>query len=807
MLESIVAFILGLFSVFAPNTGALGDPFLSLQVGSTPTSGYVLKTDGTDSLWVATSTLGITASPGGANTQVQYNNSGTLAGLSTLTTDGSALTMAATSTFATSTFDILSVATTTTGPGVLNIDGDLAITPTESTYLFTSCTGADNCIAIQNQEPGQQGILRIMAADGDGTDSVHLDIFGVGTPADISNREKLIQGWSVANSQYEIYTEAQGTGTLRPLSIYTEGNAAQLQLATNGNVGVGDATPASLFTVGSSDAFQINSAGTVASGTWNGAIIAHEYGGLELNISSVGVGDIIAGASAGTLEIVDGGAASDGDVLTIQADGTANFEAVPASSFDSTAVDNTTWSDGTNASNIWTFDVSGTDHTMTFGSGLVTFSNAVTVTGALTGTLTGNADTATALAANGSNCSAGSAPLGVDASGAVESCTDYEEDLSNEAGLYAALSDVSLFLEDLIDDTTPQLGGDLDAEGNNFADGGVLFLREQADADADVAGQGQFWVNTATPNEAYFTDDAGNDRELVYSGGAFHDGFSDFVANEHIDWTGASAGTIHATNYVDNELTEEEVEDFVGGMLGGTETGISVTYQDGTNDIDFVVDLGTAIDTSEITDGTIIEPDLNVDDSPSDGDVLTYDTTGTNFVWETILDLVNTITGAVDWGGITSFEIPNGASPTVNATGEIAVDTSSPNGQLQIDMGTSTVAFVPDFDKSWSVASSSPDGSSNTFDTATTTWEVWHPSRPVTLNSIYCETDVGTLYARVGDGTNWTEGVACSATPTADESLNNNTFTAREDVIIEIGTSATSPDWVTVDLNFNYTTQ
>lgn len=38
-------------------------------------------------------------------------------------------------------------------------------------------------------------------------------------------------------------------------------------------------------------------------------------------------------------------------------------------------------------------------------------------------TVSGNAGTATALAANGSNCSAGSFPLGVDASGAAESCT------------------------------------------------------------------------------------------------------------------------------------------------------------------------------------------------------------------------------------------------------------------------------------------------------------------------------------------------------------------------------------------------
>src|SRR3990167_3390206 len=48
---------------------------------------------------------------------------------------------------------------------------------------------------------------------------------------------------------------------------------------------------------------------------------------------------------------------------------------------------------------------------------------ATSFSGNLTGDVTGNASTATALAANGANCSAGNYPLGVDASGAVESCT------------------------------------------------------------------------------------------------------------------------------------------------------------------------------------------------------------------------------------------------------------------------------------------------------------------------------------------------------------------------------------------------
>jgi len=45
-------------------------------------------------------------------------------------------------------------------------------------------------------------------------------------------------------------------------------------------------------------------------------------------------------------------------------------------------------------------------------------------------------DTATALAANGANCSAGNAPLGVDASGAVEGCFDVWTEAENTAAGY-----------------------------------------------------------------------------------------------------------------------------------------------------------------------------------------------------------------------------------------------------------------------------------------------------------------------------------------------------------------------------------
>ena len=42
-----------------------------------------------------------------------------------------------------------------------------------------------------------------------------------------------------------------------------------------------------------------------------------------------------------------------------------------------------------------------------------------------------------------------------------------------------------------------------------------IALREMANAPADTAAFGQLWVKTASPNELYFTTDAGNDIQLT----------------------------------------------------------------------------------------------------------------------------------------------------------------------------------------------------------------------------------------------------------------------------------------------------
>ncbi len=59
---------------------------------------------------------------------------------------------------------------------------------------------------------------------------------------------------------------------------------------------------------------------------------------LNVDLSTVAKGDILAGLSAGVLEIVAASGKSDGDVVTLQADGTVDFEAVPAGSTTLTAL-------------------------------------------------------------------------------------------------------------------------------------------------------------------------------------------------------------------------------------------------------------------------------------------------------------------------------------------------------------------------------------------------------------------------------------------------------------------------------------
>ena len=48
---------------------------------------------------------------------------------------------------------------------------------------------------------------------------------------------------------------------------------------------------------------------------------------------------------------------------------------------------------------------------------------------------------------------------------------------------------------------------------------GAMTFKEQSAADSDTAAYGQVWVKNSTPNQLWFTDDAGTDTQITGAGG------------------------------------------------------------------------------------------------------------------------------------------------------------------------------------------------------------------------------------------------------------------------------------------------
>lgn len=171
----------------------------------------------------------------------------------------------------------------------------------------------------------------------------------------------------------------------------------------------------------------------------------------------------------------------------------------------------------------------------------------------------------------------------------------------------------------VVDDLTPQLGGDLDGQGNEINSVSGVFIDEAAAAAADVAGDGQFWVKDDTPNTPMFTDDEGNDFYLI----------SPLLHVQDQKTSGTLGGTFTSgawrTRDLNTELTNEitggglvydlpydaETTGFTtigqvitGGTSGATGTLVSVTDAGSTGSLFLINITGTFQDNETITGAT-----------------------------------------------------------------------------------------------------------------------------------------------------------------------------------------------------------
>lgn len=142
----------------------------------------------------------------------------------------------------------------------------------------------------------------------------------------------------------------------------------------------------------------------------------------------------------------------------------------------------------------------------------------------------------------------------------------------------------------------------------------------------------------------------------------------------------------------------------------------------------------------------------------------------------------------------TSLQIPNSTGPTVDTTGEIAVDTTT--GQFLVFDGSDKHVLTGTSTMRINLASTTMDINGRQFKNGTTSLGITNDPEAITLSGFYCKatsTAASTQKAviRFGDGTNWGTSGTCDTTGSYTANITNNTFTSFEDVILQASSTGT----------------
>ena len=345
----------------------------------------------------------------------------------------------------------------------------------------------------------------------------------------------------------------------------------------------------------------------------------------------------------------------------------------------------------------------------------------------LYGALTGNASTATALAANGSNCAAGQSPLGVDASGAVESCFDVWTEAENTSAAYLNTTGV-----------------------NNYIHSSTTIPKT-------------YTANTFT---ALQTIGNASTTHLSVSG-------SSYLGTVR---SGTWNGTSLADAYVDDNITASNYLSLAAWF--GTTSAPHLTTLAGV----------TSIGTDAAT--TTAQGNWAAD---AFGIAGKWFADATRFIVQVAAQFTAGLT-VLDF-----LDIPSSTNPTVDAEGEIAINTTAASSSLRYFDGTAERVLSPIVERSFSFASTTLDYMGDFGAAGTTTILLMNSDRPITLTDIYCKTNTGTTSIQFSDGTNKTDELRCGPNGTEDDgTLANSTWTRREDFKIEVGSSVGTPGNITV---------
>lgn len=229
-------------------------------------------------------------------------------------------------------------------------------------------------------------------------------------------------------------------------------------------------------------------------------------------------------------------------------------------------------------------------------------------------------------------------------------------------------------------------------------------------------------IYAKSDGKLYIKDDAGTETDLSASGYTDEEA-QDTVATMIQNGTGITwsyddgLGTLTPTVTI-TQYTDELAQDAIGGILLDSTT-IDFTYDDVTPNITASVKADSITSTHiDGTDATNIKTELSLNNVENTalstwagstnittlGTIVTGTWQGSAISASYIADayLLNNGdvgTGVYDFGGATSFEIPNGTNPTVNVAGQLALDTDGDgstitSGVLKVYDGTNTLYAV-----------------------------------------------------------------------------------------------------------------
>lgn len=441
----------------------------------------------------------------------------------------------------------------------------------------------------------------------------------------------------------------------------------------------------------------------------------------------------------------------------------------------------------------------------------LSLSNAISVIGGgaasalsldTSGTWTGNAGTATALAANGTNASAGNAILGVDASGNAEGAFDVWTEAENTAAAYISLTGLSATWPITYNNGTGAFTWSGLATTSNPTAGNIFYSN---------GTNGLIPIATSSVNVGTATALAANGTNC--SAGSYPLG---------VDASGAVESCTDATTEIDSAISThasnaEAHQALV--TLAGSLDYLTLSGQEITRGaIDLATDITGAL--------PLANGGTGLTTIGASSTVLT--TAGTTAKWEQIffsaigglLDLATQITGtlAVGNGGTGATTLNNLITLATHTTGNfIATLTSS--GSITVgNSGTENAAATVNLNmahaNTWTALQTF--GSASTTDltvagtvqlpydvigftyassswTGTTTMLLGPAAGLQTFDTAVCETDTGTAGVSLYDGTNRANHI-----PTASTTVNtftyssNNTFTKNESRRVDIGTPASS---------------